>query len=142
MRKATKTDTRACAICKNPFEGFGHNPQPVAEGRCCSLCNDFVVVPERIRKATRPTGVSNETVVTLRDTVILRASKTSVWLSHGGFITMMTARHMNNWLVRLGIDYRVSRRAGRMFAYSIVNPDETAEIKPEGLTLSLKGAKK
>jgi hypothetical protein len=28
----------------------GHNAQPLAEGRCCSLCNDTKVVPKRMRQ--------------------------------------------------------------------------------------------
>lgn len=140
MKKTTQAASPRCSICNGPYEGFGHNPAPVAEGRCCTVCNDFVVIPERIRGTykKRTTSVENETVVTLRDTVILRATKKYVHLNHGGFVTQMTARHMNNWLVRLGIDYRVSRRGGQMTVYSIVNPDEISLIGSAGITLQLK----
>lgn len=37
-----------CAICKGPVRGFGHNPEPLASGRCCDVCNDLAVIPARI----------------------------------------------------------------------------------------------
>ena len=47
-----------CCICNGDidiqFEGTdhqwdeGHNAQPVADGRCCSMCNDSVVIRTRI----------------------------------------------------------------------------------------------
>ena len=36
-----------CVICKDPVTGYGHNAQPVAEGRCCNTCNDTEVMPMR-----------------------------------------------------------------------------------------------
>ena len=45
-----------CIICIEEIEveisGFseGHNAQPLAEGRCCSECNDFAVLPARIKQ--------------------------------------------------------------------------------------------
>lgn len=38
-----------CAICKEVEVGYGNNAQPVADGRCCDDCNDFVVIPVRKR---------------------------------------------------------------------------------------------
>lgn len=40
-----------CILCKEEFYGFGHNPQPLGEGRCCSACNDNLVIPVRIERA-------------------------------------------------------------------------------------------
>ena len=42
-----------CAICGDTIQkdanGFsGHNPEPVAKGRCCDECNLKVVLPLRI----------------------------------------------------------------------------------------------
>jgi hypothetical protein len=46
-----------CCLCGDPCEpwhepptGYGHNPYPFGEGddRCCSACNDLVVIPARI----------------------------------------------------------------------------------------------
>lgn len=41
-----------CCICGNECENeFGNNPWPVnndEDARCCNVCNDTVVVPERI----------------------------------------------------------------------------------------------
>jgi hypothetical protein len=35
----------------------GHNAEPLALGRCCSLCNDTKVIPARLHKAKlSPTG--------------------------------------------------------------------------------------
>jgi hypothetical protein len=49
-----------CCICGNEidkqktpdgkvFWDRGHNAMPIKEGRCCSKCNNEVVVPVRIR---------------------------------------------------------------------------------------------
>ena len=45
-----------CVICKDKIlpesSGWdqGHNPDPVkTKGRCCSLCNDTVVLPVRLQ---------------------------------------------------------------------------------------------
>tara|TARA_R100000742_G_C4220686_1_gene44543 strand:- start:141 stop:323 length:183 start_codon:yes stop_codon:yes gene_type:complete len=34
------------------WEG-GHNAMPVAEGRCCDLCHDNIVLPERIQQTRK-----------------------------------------------------------------------------------------
>jgi hypothetical protein len=41
-----------CSICGRPITNpFGnHNAQPVNDGRCCSECNDAVVIPHRMRR--------------------------------------------------------------------------------------------
>jgi hypothetical protein len=40
---------QTCVICSALFQEFGHDAKPVKRGRCCNLCNDAVVIPERIR---------------------------------------------------------------------------------------------
>lgn len=40
-----------CCICGKMFEGFGHNAEPVKNGRCCDHCNYNVVLPTRIAKS-------------------------------------------------------------------------------------------
>jgi hypothetical protein len=49
-----------CSICKQPFEGFGHNPEPIMDysKRCCDLCNSTVVIPVRIFGLSNPTAVA------------------------------------------------------------------------------------
>jgi hypothetical protein len=42
---------RKCAICGGRYAGHGNNPAPVAEGRCCDVCNDIAVIPARIARA-------------------------------------------------------------------------------------------
>lgn len=38
-----------CIICNyNDIGEFGHNAEPVKEGRCCSWCNNNFVMPKRI----------------------------------------------------------------------------------------------
>jgi len=40
-----------CSICEGPVDGYGHNPDPVIpdyDKRCCSICNDTVVIPVRL----------------------------------------------------------------------------------------------
>lgn len=39
---------KQCIICRRTYTGWGHNAQPVADGRCCDGCNDGRVVPTRI----------------------------------------------------------------------------------------------
>jgi hypothetical protein len=44
-----------CDICGDDIDirgtwTKGHNAQPVADGRCCSVCNDTVVIPKRIER--------------------------------------------------------------------------------------------
>lgn len=45
---------KRCCICANPIEveplsgwADGHNAEPVKSGRCCSWCNDMIVIPRR-----------------------------------------------------------------------------------------------
>ena len=40
-------------ICHQPFEGYGNNAEPVAEGRCCDECNAKVVIPARIEEMNK-----------------------------------------------------------------------------------------
>ena len=41
-----------CKICSKQIKSFfnEHNAHPVAQGRCCELCNSAVVIPARIKK--------------------------------------------------------------------------------------------
>ena len=32
-----------CSICKEDFEGYGNNAQPVNNGVCCDGCNTLVI---------------------------------------------------------------------------------------------------
>jgi hypothetical protein len=48
-RRMGRCKGQACAICGALFQEFGHSAEPVKRGRCCNLCNDAVVIPERIR---------------------------------------------------------------------------------------------
>ena len=38
-----------CVICSRGLNGQGNNAWPVENGLCCNVCNDVVVIPERIR---------------------------------------------------------------------------------------------
>jgi len=49
MSKEKEVKKQLCVICKNPYEGYGHNPAPVSEiGRCCDACNWNVVIQARL----------------------------------------------------------------------------------------------
>ena len=38
-----------CVLCDGLLDDeFGHNAMPLAEGRCCTHCNETVVIPYRI----------------------------------------------------------------------------------------------
>tara|TARA_Y100000296_G_C5177784_1_gene261179 strand:+ start:333 stop:542 length:210 start_codon:yes stop_codon:yes gene_type:complete len=50
-----------CVICENPIDHLigddgktywkiGHNARPICAGRCCSVCNERVVIPERLQR--------------------------------------------------------------------------------------------
>jgi hypothetical protein len=41
-------NTYTCALCGRDFAGWGNNPQPLAEGRCCDVCNLSKVIPARL----------------------------------------------------------------------------------------------
>jgi len=38
-----------CKICNQTIFGYGHNAQPVTNGRCCEVCNTTKVLPARMK---------------------------------------------------------------------------------------------
>ena len=54
--KPYEEDVMKCSICAGDVDvqigGWdqGHNAYPINDGRCCSHCNDTIVVPRRIRE--------------------------------------------------------------------------------------------
>jgi hypothetical protein len=50
VKRCKELDARLCTVCGTPYEGAGHNANPVSDGRCCSTCNDTLVIPARIPK--------------------------------------------------------------------------------------------
>ncbi len=41
---------RECSICGDEHDDpYGHNAEPINDGRCCAVCNFDVVLPTRIR---------------------------------------------------------------------------------------------
>lgn len=43
-----------CCLCGNEIEAvgswtYGNNAQPLADGRCCDMCDNTKVLPARIR---------------------------------------------------------------------------------------------
>ena len=38
-----------CSICGDELEGWGHNAQPINNGRCCGACNGDVI-RERLKR--------------------------------------------------------------------------------------------
>lgn len=54
--KETTEVRKICSICEGPIDvqggtwRDGHNAQPVNAGRCCTRCNNNVVIPERLRR--------------------------------------------------------------------------------------------
>jgi hypothetical protein len=41
-------DTKTCSICGDTLSDYGHNADPVNDGRCCDNCNGVHVIPARI----------------------------------------------------------------------------------------------
>ena len=37
-----------CVICGQEIKGHGHNAEPIAKGKCCDICNTYVVIPTRL----------------------------------------------------------------------------------------------
>lgn len=61
-----------CSICKGKIDEHrtpqgevywrhGHNAEPINEGRCCTKCNDSVVLPERLNRLDK--GISMRQVL-------------------------------------------------------------------------------
>jgi len=48
-----------CSICNNNIEGFGHNAQPINDGRCCDDCNNLVII-ERIKEMSNDNARSTQ----------------------------------------------------------------------------------
>ena len=46
MKTTTKQN---CVLCGAPITGYGNNPAPLAEGRCCDVCNATKVLPYRMQ---------------------------------------------------------------------------------------------
>ena len=39
-----------CSICGQEHDDpYGHNAEPINDGRCCAVCNFDIVLPTRIR---------------------------------------------------------------------------------------------
>ena len=51
-----KGEDQICVICGTLFNGYGHNAEPIEDGRCCDFCNDTEVVPARLVAALLPPG--------------------------------------------------------------------------------------
>jgi hypothetical protein len=56
-------DNNACAICEAEIQGFGHNGQPVVDARVCDFCNDFEVIPARIKNMIERKDLKRDYVV-------------------------------------------------------------------------------
>ena len=41
-------ETHKCSLCGGTVYGYGNNPRPLCEGRCCNDCNAMYVRPYRI----------------------------------------------------------------------------------------------
>ena len=48
-----------CSICKEKIEGFGHNAQPINDGKCCDECNNLVII-ERIKEMSNDNARSTQ----------------------------------------------------------------------------------
>jgi hypothetical protein len=49
-KQKEERDPAVCSICYDRYDGWSHNAEPVNNGRCCSICNDTIVIPARIRQ--------------------------------------------------------------------------------------------
>lgn len=54
MENENSSKEQICSICgRNMNVGFGNNAQPVNDGICCNNCYLTIVIPTKIRLATR-----------------------------------------------------------------------------------------
>jgi hypothetical protein len=53
---------KTCCVCGEEYTGYGHNAEPLAEGRCCTNCNTEVIMAriERFSHSPFPKFKSNE----------------------------------------------------------------------------------
>lgn len=35
---------KKCVICKEQYQGYGNNAEPLNKGRCCDVCNADVII--------------------------------------------------------------------------------------------------
>lgn len=54
--KTKKENMKKCCICGKEYAGYGHNAQPLQDGRCCDKCNKKVIVA-RIKNLTQDYNV-------------------------------------------------------------------------------------
>lgn len=43
----TKQQKKICCLCEGELDEYGHNAEPIADGRCCDLCNEQVIAFRR-----------------------------------------------------------------------------------------------
>lgn len=55
-----------CALCEEPFNGMGHNPEPLGdfEARVCEACNKRLVIPARLGQLTDAQVLALRRIVT------------------------------------------------------------------------------
>lgn len=46
-----------CCFCKKDAGKYGHNALPIKKGRCCEVCNETKVIPERLEKLKKQNPV-------------------------------------------------------------------------------------
>ena len=42
-----------CCICGGEYTQWGNNALPLKDGRCCDICNNTIVVPERLKRISQ-----------------------------------------------------------------------------------------
>ena len=56
----TAKEKQKCTICKNNFNGFGNNAEPVKKGSCCNICNTLYVIPKRLKEWNNTQRIKNK----------------------------------------------------------------------------------
>ena len=56
-----------CKICEETIFGHGHNAEPIANGRCCDVCQDTKVLPTRMDLAFATSPAYQMMVTLMRD---------------------------------------------------------------------------
>ena len=75
-----------CSICKGDIrDDFGHNAQPINNGRCCDMCNTTFVIPCRIKEASMQNVISELSNVGLTILCVVVAVIVVRWLDRNVF---------------------------------------------------------
>ena len=73
-----------CSICGNEIKGYSHNADPINDGRCCTECNNNIVIQKRIEM------MNSTEINVLNKAAIAQANFEKQMMEMAGYETMTT----------------------------------------------------